>query len=118
MAGPTRQSVESADLAHGGRGPGGDGVGQREISQRLRLTLTGPEHPSQKIGQRPALVGIDDAATYSNAQVRRGISVGVAYQLLGSPGYDGIRGAASILGLRLHVEEAIPLAAFTKSRGD
>src|SRR5262245_20077323 len=55
---------------------------------------------------------------YYNAQIWRGISVGVAYQLLGSPGYDRDRGAASVLGLRLHVEEAIPLTAFTRSRGD
>jgi hypothetical protein len=52
---------------------------------------------------------------YYNAQVWRGISVGAAWQLLGRPGYDSNRGAASVLGLRLHVEEAIPVTAFTKS---
>ena len=55
---------------------------------------------------------------YYNVQVWRGVSMGVAYQVIGYPGYDRDRGVVPVLGLRLHVEAAIPLTAFTKSRGD
>jgi len=51
--------------------------------------------------------------TYYTAHVWRGISVAIDYQHVTNPGYNRDRGPASIVGFRIHVEDAI---AFDKIR--
>jgi hypothetical protein len=46
--------------------------------------------------------------TYYTAHIWRGISVGVDYQHVTDPGYNRDRGPASIVGFRLHIEDAVP----------
>jgi high affinity Mn2+ porin len=50
--------------------------------------------------------------TYYTAHVWRGISVAVDYQHVTNPGYNQDRGPASIVGFRLHIEDAIPFDKF------
>ena len=52
--------------------------------------------------------------TYYTAHVWRGISIAIDYQRVTNPGYNRNRGPASVLGFRLHVEDAAP---FDKFRG-
>ena len=52
--------------------------------------------------------------TYYTAHVWRGISFAIDYQHVTNPGYNRDRGPASIVGFRLHIEDAIP---FDKFRG-
>lgn len=47
--------------------------------------------------------------TYYTAHVWRGISLAADYQYVTNPGYNMDRGPVSVVSLRLHVEEAIPL---------
>jgi hypothetical protein len=46
---------------------------------------------------------------YYTAHVWRGISFAIDYQHVTDPGYNRDRGPASVLGFRIHVEDAIPL---------
>ncbi len=46
--------------------------------------------------------------TYYTAHVWRGISVAVDYQHVTNPGYNRDRGPVSVIGFRVHVEDAIP----------
>jgi high affinity Mn2+ porin len=50
--------------------------------------------------------------TYYTAHVWRGISVAVDYQHVTNPGYNLDRGPASVLGFRIHIEDAIPFDKF------
>ncbi|MGA7235270.1 MAG: carbohydrate porin, partial [Bryobacteraceae bacterium] len=50
--------------------------------------------------------------TYYTAHVWRGISVAVDYQHVTNPGYNQDRGPASVLGSRIHIEDAIPFDKF------
>jgi hypothetical protein len=50
--------------------------------------------------------------TYYTAHIWRGVSVAFDYQHVTSPGYNEVRGPASVFGLRLHVEDAIPFDKF------
>ena len=45
---------------------------------------------------------------YYTAHVWRGISVAADYQHVANPGYNRSRGPVSIVGFRLHFEDAIP----------
>jgi hypothetical protein len=51
--------------------------------------------------------------SYYNAHVWRGVSVAVDYQYITNPGYNRDRGPASVVGFRVHLEDAVP---FDKSR--
>ena len=46
--------------------------------------------------------------TYYTAHIWRGISVAVDYQRVTDPGYNRDRGPASVVGFRVHIEDAIP----------
>jgi high affinity Mn2+ porin len=46
--------------------------------------------------------------TYYTAHVWRGVSLAIDYQYVMNPGYNLDRGPVSVLGFRLHVEDAIP----------
>ena len=50
--------------------------------------------------------------TYYTAHVWRGISVAVDYQHVTNPGYNADRGPASIVGFRVHIEDALPFDKF------
>ncbi len=50
--------------------------------------------------------------TYYTAHIWRGISVAVDYQYVTNPGYNLDRGPASVVGFRIHVEDAIPFDKF------
>ena len=50
--------------------------------------------------------------TYYTAHVWRGISVAFDYQHVTNPGYNRDRGPASVVGFRVHVEDAIPFDKF------
>jgi hypothetical protein len=50
--------------------------------------------------------------TYYTAHVWRGISCAVDYQHVTNPGYNEVRGPASIVSFRLHIEDAIPFDKF------
>jgi high affinity Mn2+ porin len=52
--------------------------------------------------------------TYYTAHVWRGISVAADYQHIQNPGYNRDRGPASIVGFRIHIEDAIPFERFRK----
>jgi hypothetical protein len=46
--------------------------------------------------------------TYYDAHIWRGISVAFDYQHVSDPGYNRDRGPASVVGFRVHVEDAVP----------
>lgn len=46
--------------------------------------------------------------TYYTAHVWRGLSVAFDYQRVTDPGYNRDRGPASVLGFRIHIEDAVP----------
>jgi high affinity Mn2+ porin len=46
--------------------------------------------------------------TYYTAHVWRGVSFAIDYQYVTNPGYDRDRGPTSVVGLRVHIEDAIP----------
>lgn len=46
--------------------------------------------------------------TYYTAHVWRGISVALDYQHVTNPGYNQDRGPASVIGFRIHIEDALP----------
>jgi hypothetical protein len=46
--------------------------------------------------------------TYYTAHIWRGISVAVDYQHVTNPGYNQDRGPASVVGMRIHFEDAVP----------
>ena len=50
--------------------------------------------------------------TYYTAHVWRGISVAFDYQHVTDPGYNRARGPASVVGFRVHIEDAIPFDRF------
>ncbi len=50
--------------------------------------------------------------TYYTAHLWRGTSVAIDFQRVSNPGYNRDRGPASVLGFRIHVEDAIPFAKF------
>ena len=52
--------------------------------------------------------------TYYTAHVWRGISVAADYQHVQNPGYNRDRGPASVVGFRIHIEDAIPFERFRK----
>jgi carbohydrate-selective porin OprB len=47
--------------------------------------------------------------TYYTAHVWRGISLAIDYQHVTNPGYNRDRGPANVLGIRLHIEDAVPV---------
>ena len=53
--------------------------------------------------------------TYYTADVWRGISVAADYQHVTNPGYNMVRGPVSVIGFRIHVEDAIPFERFHSS---
>jgi high affinity Mn2+ porin len=52
--------------------------------------------------------------TYYTAHLWRGISFALDYQHVTNPGYNRDRGPASVVGFRIHVEDAIPIDRFGK----
>lgn len=50
--------------------------------------------------------------TYYTAHLWRGISVALDYQHVTDPGYNKDRGPVSVLGFRLHIEDAVPFDKF------
>jgi len=50
--------------------------------------------------------------TYYTAHVWRGISLAVDYQYVTNPGFNQDRGPASIVGFRVHIEDAVPFDRF------
>jgi high affinity Mn2+ porin len=52
--------------------------------------------------------------TYYTAHVWRGISVAADYQHVANPGYNRDRGPASVVGFRIHIEDAIPFDRLKK----
>jgi high affinity Mn2+ porin len=50
--------------------------------------------------------------TYYTAHLWRGISLAIDYQHVTNPGYNRDRGPASVVGIRVHVEEAVPFDKF------
>ena len=57
--------------------------------------------------------------TYYNIHIFRGIYVAADWQYIVNPGYNEVRGPASVVSFRIHVEDALPLgkiAAAVKSR--
>ena len=50
--------------------------------------------------------------TYYTAHVWRGIFVAADYQYVTDPGYNRARGPASVVGFRIHIEDAIPFEMF------
>jgi hypothetical protein len=50
--------------------------------------------------------------TYYTAHVWRGISVAFDYQHVTNPGYNRVRGPASVVGFRVHIEDAVPFDRF------
>jgi high affinity Mn2+ porin len=49
---------------------------------------------------------------YYNAQIWRQLSVGVDYQFVTHPGYNRDRGPVSVFGIRLHLEDVLPIDRF------
>jgi high affinity Mn2+ porin len=49
---------------------------------------------------------------YYTAHIWRGLSFAVDYQYVANPGYNQDRGPTSVLGFRIHVEDAIPFDKF------
>jgi hypothetical protein len=54
--------------------------------------------------------------TYYTAHIWRGISFAVDYQYVSNPGYNRDRGPVSVLGFRLHVEDAIPFDELSRGK--
>ena len=52
--------------------------------------------------------------TYYTAHVWRGMSVALDYQFVSNPGYNRDRGPASVIGFRIHVEDAVPFDLFSR----
>jgi hypothetical protein len=52
--------------------------------------------------------------TYYTAHVWRGISLALDYQNVTNPGYNQDRGPASVVSVRVHIEDAIPFDKFGK----
>ncbi len=50
---------------------------------------------------------------YYTVHVWRGISVAVDYQHVTNPGYNMDRGPASVVGFRIHIEDAVPFDKFS-----
>jgi hypothetical protein len=50
--------------------------------------------------------------TYYTAHVWRGVSVAVDYQHVTNPGYNRDRGPVSVVGFRVHIEDAVPFDKF------
>ncbi len=50
--------------------------------------------------------------TYYTAHIWRGISFAVDYQYVANPGYNQVRGPVSVVGFRIHVEDAVPFDKF------
>jgi high affinity Mn2+ porin len=46
--------------------------------------------------------------TYYTVHVWRGVSFAIDYQYVTNPGYNRDRGPASVMGFRVHVEDAVP----------
>jgi hypothetical protein len=46
--------------------------------------------------------------TYYTAHIWRGVSLAFDYQHVSDPGYNRDRGPASIVSLRMHIEDAVP----------
>ena len=46
--------------------------------------------------------------TYYTAHVWRGVSFAIDYQYVSDPGYNRDRGPTSVVGFRVHIEDAIP----------
>jgi len=55
--------------------------------------------------------------TYYTAHVWRGISVALDYQYVTNPGYNQDRGPVSVVGFRIHVEDAVPFGSFGQGSG-
>ena len=50
--------------------------------------------------------------SYYTAHVYRGLSVAFDYQHIANPGYNEVRGPASVFSIRVHIEDAIPFDKF------
>jgi hypothetical protein len=50
--------------------------------------------------------------TYYTAHIWRGLSFAVDYQHVANPGYNQDRGPASVVGFRVHIEDAVPFDKF------
>jgi high affinity Mn2+ porin len=50
--------------------------------------------------------------TYYTAHIWRGVSLAFDYQHVANPGYNRDRGPASVVGFRLHIEDAVPFDKF------
>jgi hypothetical protein len=50
--------------------------------------------------------------TYYTAHIWRGISLAFDYQHVTDPGYNRDRGPVSVVGLRVHIEDAVPFGRF------
>jgi len=54
--------------------------------------------------------------TYYTAHIWRGISMAFDYQHVADPGYNTARGPASVVSLRMHIEDAVPFDKLGRSR--
>ena len=52
--------------------------------------------------------------TYYTAHIWRGVSFAVDYQRVSNPGYNQDRGPVSVVGFRLHIEDAVPFGKFAR----
>jgi high affinity Mn2+ porin len=50
--------------------------------------------------------------TYYTAHIWRGVSFAADWQYITNPGYNEVRGPASVFSLRLHIEDAVPFDRF------
>jgi high affinity Mn2+ porin len=50
--------------------------------------------------------------TYYTAHIWRGVSLAFDYQRVANPGYNRDRGPVSVVGFRLHIEDAVPFDKF------
>jgi carbohydrate-selective porin OprB len=55
--------------------------------------------------------------TYYTAHIWRGVSVAFDYQHVSDPGYNRDRGPASVVSLRMHIEDAIPFGKLGGNSG-
>lgn len=99
---PWRRSQDKIGAAFVANGISGD--------HRRYLALGGDGFLLGDGGLRYGLEKIFEA--YYTAHVWRGISFAVDYQHVTDPGYNMDRGPASIVGFRVHVEDAIPFDRF------
>jgi len=67
------------------------------------------------LGDGRLIYGLEEIfEAYYTTHVWRGLSMAIDYQHVANPGYNRDRGPASVIGFRLHIEDAIP---FDKFRG-